>query len=186
MPENVENRSMSGLLAEFRQGNREAADELMRQLYPELRRLAVAKMKRERPDHTWEPTALVNELYLELAKAKRLDSGAYRNDRNAFFAFAAHMMNRLLVYHARPLYRRMEKIAIDTSTPGTLAAEDLNRVETLLASLEAIDAQLRTILEMRVFEGRTMEEIATELGCSARTLERRWQFIRHWLKKELA
>jgi len=90
-------------MAELRQGNREAAGALTELLWPELRRLAAAQMKGERSNHTWQPTALVNELYLELINAKGLGSGGiHRNDKNAFLALAAHMMMRLLIHHARP------------------------------------------------------------------------------------
>lgn len=85
----------------------------MELLWPDLRRLAAAKMQRERADHTWQPTALVNEPYVELVKSKALDSGAHRNDKNAFMGLAAHIMMRLLIHHARPLHRRVRRLPID-------------------------------------------------------------------------
>src|SRR6516225_8742918 len=96
-------------MAELRQGNREAAGALTELLWPELRRLAAAQMKGERTDHTWQPTALVNELYLELIHGS---GGVHRNDKNAFLALAAHMMMRLLIHHARPLHRRVWRVPI--------------------------------------------------------------------------
>jgi RNA polymerase sigma factor (TIGR02999 family) len=160
----------------------------MEAIYPELRRLAASKMKGERSDHTWQPTALVNELYLELLRSKDLDRGEERrNEKNAFFGLAAHMMWRLLVRHARPLYRRVEKVAIDDSShDGELGVAGLDRVDTLLASLAAVDPQLRTIVEMKVFEGLSVDEIAAQLGCSARTVKRRWHLAKHWLADELS
>jgi DNA-directed RNA polymerase specialized sigma24 family protein len=123
-------------MAELRQGNREAAGELMELLWPDLRRLAGAKMHRERTDHTWQPTALVNELYLELIKAGPLHAGGHANDRDAFMGLAAHMMMRLLIHHARPLHRQVRRTPIEqqSSTPE-LAAESLNDIEALLSSL---------------------------------------------------
>lgn len=175
------------MIADVRQGNRDAIGELMQVLWPELRRLAAAQMKGERHDHTWQPTALVNELYLELIKAKKLDRGAaLRNDKNAFLGLAAHMMMRLLIHHARPAYRQIQKESIqpDSNTPE-FAIENLNHVESLLSDLAAIHPDLRTVVELKVFEGLSAEEIATRLGCSLRTAERRWTLAKHWLEANL-
>lgn len=179
--------SLGQLLADFRQGSREAADELTEALYPELRRLAVAKMKAERADHTWQPTALVNELYLQLLKVKALGPGdaEQAHQKQAFFGFAGHMMKRLLIHHARPLYRRVEKIPLEeTSDPG-ISAHPLEEVEQALDRLAAIEPQLRRVVEMKVFEGLSVEDIAGRLDCSTRTVARHWNFAKHWLGKEL-
>jgi RNA polymerase sigma factor (TIGR02999 family) len=158
----------------------------MEVLYPELRRLAAKKMKGERADHTWQPTALVNELYLELIKAKALDAGGPRNNKQAFFGLAAHMMMRLLIHHARPLHRRAQKVAVDKeSGSAELITENLDEVEVLLSKLAGVDPQLRTIVEMKVFEQRSVDDIAAQLGTSSRTVERRWNFAKHWLEQEL-
>src|SRR5437763_1780988 len=93
----------------FRQGDRKAGTTLADLFYPELRRLAAAKMRSERSSHTWQPTALVHELYLELVKVRALDASGRGEDRAAFLALAGHMMKRLLIHHARPLYRRAEQ-----------------------------------------------------------------------------
>ena len=182
-----DDRVIERLMAELRLVKREAAGKLMELLWPDLRRLAAAKMRRERPDHTWQPTALVNELYLELIKAGGLSAGAHRNDRNAFLGLAAHMMMRLLIHHARPLHRRIQRAPLEgqTSSPE-LAAETLDDVESLLSKLAEIHPQLRTVVEMKVFEGLSLEEIAGRLGCSLRTIERRWTLAKHWLGKALA
>jgi len=174
-------------MAELRQGNREAAGALTELLWPELRRLAAAQMKGERSNHTWQPTALVNELYLELINAKGLGSGGiHRNDKNAFLALAAHMMMRLLIHHARPLHRRVRRVPIvDEDKAPELAIQELSNIEDLLSGLAKIDPQLRTVVEMKVFEGRSHEEIGGQLGCLLRTIERRWTLAKHWLEKEL-
>ena len=123
-------------MAELQLGKREAAGELMELLWPDLRRLAAAKMRRERPDHTWQPTALVNELYLELINAGGLNKGAHRNDKSAFLGLAAHMMMRLLIHHARPLHRRVQRTPLDgQSSAPELAAQTLDEVESLLSKL---------------------------------------------------
>jgi RNA polymerase sigma factor (TIGR02999 family) len=173
-------------MAELRQGNRQAAGELIELLWPDLRRLANAKMQRERQDHTWQPTALVNEFYLELIRAGRLQTGSHRNDKDAFMGLAAHMMMRLLIHHARPLHRKVQRTPIEehTSTPA-LPSHTMNDVEAILSSLGQIHTQLRAVVEMKVFEGRTLDEIAGRLNCPLRTVERRWAFSRHWLEKEL-
>lgn len=175
------------MLAEARQGNRDALGDLIAALWPELRRLAAAQMSRERTDHTWQPTALVNELYIEMIKAKKLDQGsAVRNDKNAFLGLAAHMMMRLLIHHARPLHRRVRKEAIpEDSSASEFAVENLSLVETLLSDLAAIHPELRTVVELKVFEGLSSEEMATRMGCSLRTVERRWTLAKHWLETNL-
>jgi hypothetical protein len=112
-------RTVSRLMAAFRQGDKEAANELVEMFYPQLRRLASARMKDERAGHSWQATLLVNELYLELIKIKALkppetDGG---NEKPAFFGLAAHLMRRLLVHHSRPLSAKAVKVPVDDATP---------------------------------------------------------------------
>src|SRR5262249_6906260 len=99
------------LMARFRNGDHEAAGRLVELFYPELRRIAAARMRAERPDHTLQPTAVVHQLYLELVKVKALrpTSSDGEDEKAAFLGLAAHMMKRLLIHHARPLSRRAEK-----------------------------------------------------------------------------
>jgi RNA polymerase sigma factor (TIGR02999 family) len=176
------------LMAEFRSGRPEAANHLVELFYPELRRLAAKQMKQERRDHTWQPTALVNELYLELARIKALpppgpDAEA---EKSAFLGLAGFLMKRLLIHHARPLYRRAAKSGVpedlDTPTPND---RDLTQVEDLLTRLGRINPVLPQIVEMKIFEGAQREEIATRLGCSLRTVGRRWEFARQWLEEAI-
>src|SRR4051794_11836982 len=98
------------LMDRLRRGSKEAAGQLVALFYPELRRLAHSHMQRERPGHTWQPTVLVNQLYLELIKIKALgkDDRAGQDDRRAFFGLAAHLMRRLLIHHSRPLAKQVE------------------------------------------------------------------------------
>ena len=102
-------------MAAFRKGDRDAGAALADLFYPELRRLAAARMKGERFDHTWQPTALVHELYLELVKVKAFGSsgGSAEEERAAFLRLAGHIMKRMLVHHARPLYRRAQHIVAE-------------------------------------------------------------------------
>ena len=175
------------LMADFRKGNRAAADQLIELLYPELRKLAAAKMRRERTGHTWQPTLLVNELYLTLVKIKALGGDGDADEKSAFLGLAGHIMKRLLIEHARPLQRRAEKVELSEMPNQAMPdVESLEFVEQILSRLGAVDPKLRTVIEMRVFEGLTGNEIARQLGCSPRTVASYWNFAKGWLEKELA
>ena len=99
------------LMASFRNGDHEAAGRLVELFYPELRRIAAARMRAERPDHTLQPTAVVHQLYFELVKIKALRpaSAGGADEKAAFLGLAAYLMKQLLIHHARPLSRRAEK-----------------------------------------------------------------------------
>lgn len=175
------------LMAEFRQGNRDAADRLVELFYPELRKLAAAKMRGERSEHTWQPTLLVNELYLALVKIKALDGDSGSGEEKThFLGLAGFIMKRLLIEHSRPLYRKAERVEIQEDSDPAPGLESLQFVEESLSRLGAIDPKLRTVIEMRVFEGLTVDEIARDLGCSPRTVANYWAFARRWLQKELS
>src|SRR5690349_22087530 len=98
-------------MARFRQGDHEAAGGLVEVFYPELRRIAAARMRAERPDHTPQPTAVVHQLYLELVKVKALRpaSSGGADEKAAFLGLAAYLMKQLLIHHSRPLSKRAEK-----------------------------------------------------------------------------
>ena len=180
--------TIARLMADFRKGDKAAANRLVELLYPELRKLAAAKMRGERTEHSWQPTLLVNELYLAMVKIKALgDRGSADQEKAAFLGLAGNVMKHLLIDHARPLYRRAEKIELrelpDRVPPGI---ENVQFVEELLSRLGAINPRLRSVIEMRVFEGLTGDEIAQQLGCSPRTVANLWTFGKRWLAKELA
>jgi RNA polymerase sigma factor (TIGR02999 family) len=189
MPEARSTDSVTSLMQKFREGDPEAVERLVELCYPELRRMAASRMKRERMEHTWQPTVLINELYLELTKVKRLGSGHgdEQQERSAFLGLCGHIMKRLLQHHARPLYRRREKVSLseglcaDTANPETL-----QEVEGALTRLAAINPKLRAVVEMRVFEGLTGDEIAERLGCSRRSATVYWDVARRWLRTEWA
>jgi RNA polymerase sigma factor (TIGR02999 family) len=180
---------IAGLLDDIHAGRKGAADELFQWLYPELKRLAASRMRREAAGHSWQPTLLVNELYLELLKNKALDEATFTaGQRSAFLGLAGFLMNRLLVLHSRPLRQRVEEIGEDATTAiaaSTPSPESLQMVENVLSRVEAVDPKLRTVVEMRVFEGKSHEEIAAQLGCSTRTVGTYWSFARRFLEKEL-
>ncbi len=164
------------------------ADDFFAMLYPELRRLAAARMRREACGHSWQPTLLVNELYLELLKNNALD----RFPRDAaqhrqFMGLAAFLMKRLLIQHSRPLRKRVERTGPEPldELPLDAGTESLQYIDDLLCRIGQLDPQLRTVVEMKVFEGSTHEEIAARLGCSSRSVGTYWSFARQWLETEL-
>ncbi len=189
----MENRGgadFAQLMAAFRDGDAEAARQLVETLYPELRQIARVRMQGERKDHTLQPTALINELYLELIRLGRLRPGSAdaEEERAHFLRLSAFLMRRLLIHHARPLSKRMNKVELDARlTNGDEASPDIIRdVDRALDQLAEIDPKLRQVVELKVFEGLTTEEIAARLNCSARTAMRHWSFAKNWLEKELA
>jgi RNA polymerase sigma factor (TIGR02999 family) len=177
--------TMHGLQA----GERQSLGHLFETLYPELRRMAAARMKRERAGHSWQPTLLVNELYLEMMKHNL--QGQNRPelaDRSAFLGLAGFLMKRLLILHSRPLRQRVDHVNVEDWAEPVSAVpspETLQFVEALLAKLEGVDPKLRTVVELRVFEGRSYEEIAGVLQCSTRTVGSYWAFARRMIETDL-
>ena len=177
--------SAGRLMAELRAGNSDAAGKLVELFYPELKRLARARMAGERAGHTWQPTVLVNELYLELTRIKSLPPGSPEEEkqRTEFVGLAGFLMKRLLQHHSRPLAKHVEKAELDEALGVAAAGEQsLREIEDVLSRLGSIDPKLRLVVEMKVFEGLSREEIAGRLGCSVRTVARHWEFAQHWLR----
>ena len=170
----------------FRQGDSEAGAKLTEMFYPELKRLAARHLVRERQGHSWQPTLLVNELYLELTKIKGLrpSESTYNDDKAAFFALAGQLMRRLLIHHARPLAHKAIKVPVWDELRIS-ADKDLLEIEDMLRRLENMNPTIRTVVEMKVFEGCTADEIAKRLNCSAVTVNRHWQFARHWMQEQV-
>lgn len=172
-----------------RRGLPEAAGRLVELFYPELRRIAAARMRAERPDHTLQPTAVVHQLYLELVKVKALRpaSSGGADEKAAFLGLAAYLMKQLLIHHARPLSRRAAKAELpDLCRPDSPTEHSLVEIDDVLNRLATINPTLRRVVELRVFEGLTREEIAREMGCGTATVARHWSFARNWLEEALA
>ena len=169
-------------------GHPEAPEYLVTLLYRELRRLAAGCLRRERPNHTLQPTALVNEAYLRLAA----QSQPAWNDRVQFLAVASHVMREVLIDYARTRNRAkrgggLPPICIEDV--GELAAApevDLMALDEALNALERIDTQQRQIVEMRYFGALSIEETAHVLGVSPATVKRDWRMARAWLHRELS
>lgn len=189
MPAAKDPEQVARLMQAFRGGDQFAANQLVELFYPELRRIAANKMRGEKAEHSWQPTVLVNELYLELTKVKALRPGDEDvGEKTAFLALASHMMRRLLIHHSRPLAKKAEKVDIDDGVHRTALAtseESLRQMENLLTGLAEIDPKLRAVVELKVFEGLTGEEIAKRLDCAPRSVARYWNFAKQWLEQQL-
>jgi RNA polymerase sigma factor (TIGR02999 family) len=180
---------ISRAVSDATNGTLEGAEQLIDAFYPELKRLAAARMRRQPADHTWRPSELVNELYLELIKVNALRPVRSKDQRekSAFFALAGQTMQWLLVRHTRRLSWRadVEELSpsLADSSPG---AHMLAELDNVLDGLTAIDPQLRSVVELRVFEGLSIEECGQRLGCSVSTVTRNWRFAKRWLQNRLS
>jgi RNA polymerase sigma factor (TIGR02999 family) len=179
--------TVTRLMTRFRQGDRQAAANLVELFYPQLKKLAASRMRSEGGLHTWQPTALVNELYLELVKIRALQTADSDSDEKAaFLKLAAHLMRRLLIHHARPLRKRFTREEFGEELSGVVdGPAALYEIDEMLDRLGQIDPQLRTVVDLRVFEGLTVPETAVRMGCSERTVARYWNFARNWLTSEM-
>jgi RNA polymerase sigma factor (TIGR02999 family) len=163
------------------------ADELAPLVYDELRRVAAAYMRRERPGQTLQATALVHEAYLRLA-----DAGTPWTDKRHFIGIAARSMRQILVERARArgAQKRWAGLNRVTLTDALAVAADaegmLPALDEALTRLESIDAEQARIVELRYFAGLSIEEAADTLGISPATVKRRWAMARAWLFRELS
>lgn len=175
------------LLHQIGSGNQAAANELVPLIYDELRRLANACMRRERPGHTLQATALVHEAYMRLLGQREV---AW-NDRAHFFAVAATLMRRVLLDHARKRHTAKRGSAPHKATleEGLLIAdehlEDVLTMDECLTRLAAIDERQARLVELRFFAGLDVEEIAAVMGISTATVKREWASAKAWLHREM-
>jgi RNA polymerase sigma-70 factor, ECF subfamily len=171
-----------------RAGDKDAQSRLMSIVYTELYAMAARLMRKERPDHTLQPTALVNEAYLRLVAR----SGQDWKDRAHFFGAAAQVMRHVLVDHARQrLAGKRGGGVFALSLDDCLAVapdrlEQLLILEDALNKLEEVDPRALRVVVLRFFGGLTLEEIAGLMNLATRTIRRDWNYGRTWLKAELS
>ena len=156
-------------------------------VYEELRRLARRQMRAELPEHTLQPTVLVNEVYMRLVDQKRVN---WQN-RAHFFGAAAHIIRRVLVDHARTRRRQKRggnavKVSLDDGIGATEPAQlDVVALDDALSQLSKLDPQQERIIELRFFAGLSIEETAAALNISSATVKRDWATARAWLYREM-
>ena len=181
-------REVTRLLAAWSQGDRTALEELTRLVYQELRRLAHRYMAGQRPDHTLQTTALVNEAYLRLASQ---DEPRFAN-RSHFLAVAAKAMRQILVDHAKATLRQKRGAgakAVELDEAALLSPEPTREILDLNEALEklaTLDARKAHVVELQYFGGLKQEEIAEVLNVSVVTVRRDWTFSKAWLYAELS
>ena len=180
-------RSATALLVAWGRGDQAAFDKLLPLVYEELRRLARRHMGRERPDHTLQATALINEAYLRLIDVRQMQ---WQN-RGHFFAMAARVMRRVLVEMARA--RRSQKrggsarrVSLDEALLVTQDPSlDLVALDDALQTLAEVDPRKSQVVEMRFFGGLSVEETAETLQVSGDTVMRDWRLAKVWLMREI-
>ena len=176
------------LLDRWSKGDEKALDALVPLVYRELRQLAAHHLRRERSDHTLQPTALVNEAYLRLAR----ESSTSFTNRSHFMGAAANVMRRVLVDHSR----RHNAVKRGSGTPdldldraldvGVDTRIDLLSLDQALTRLGESSPAPARVVELRYFGGLSIDETATVLGVAPATVSRHWAFARVWLYRELS
>ena len=175
------------LLKAWSNGQEQALDRLVPQIHRELRKLAAGYLRKERHDHTLQPTALVNEAFLKL-----IDQRAVRwQNRAHFFGIAAQAMRRILVDHARARAAGKRGDGVrhvpleDAAVVGSALDHDLLALDEALTRLAAIDPQQSRVVELRFFGGLTLEETAEVMRISPATVGREWRMAKAWLFAEI-
>jgi RNA polymerase sigma factor (TIGR02999 family) len=175
------------LLIDWNNGSPEAMEKLMPMVESELRRIAANYMRRERPGHTLQTSALVNEAYLKLVDQTRV---RWQN-RSHFFALASQLMRRILLDHARSQRRAKrggDAIPVNLDDVAVIAPErsaELVALDDALTRLAEFDLRKAKIVEMRFFGGLTVDEAAEALGIAPITVMLHWRLARAWLQREM-
>jgi RNA polymerase sigma factor (TIGR02999 family) len=181
-------QEITDVLSQVGPGQPPPVEKLMPLLYDELKALASEYLRRERPGHTLQPTALVNEAFLRLVDQRRVD---WRG-KTHFLAVGAQMMRRILVDHARGRMRRKrgggrQRVELHEDLKlSPRSDEDLLAVDQAIADLAERDPRQARIVELRFFGGLSVAEVAEVLGVSKRTVEAEWTMIRAWFRRELS
>lgn len=175
------------LLKGWSSGDQTAAEQVLPLVYEELRRIAARQLRRERDAHTLQATAIVHEAYLRLTG----EAGLEWPSRAHFFAFAAHLIRRILVDYARRRNRAKRgglHQEVTLTGMADLALEkspDLVALDEALSSLEKVDPRKAAVVELKFFAGLSLDEIAEQLGVSQETVSRDWRRARAWLYSAL-
>jgi RNA polymerase sigma factor (TIGR02999 family) len=183
----VHSDEITRLLLEMREGNPEAAPNLIPLVYDQLRRTARSLLRNERGDHTLQPTALVNDALMRLIGKECLEW----QSRAQFFAVSSKIMRHILIDHARAHGAdkrggEFQKISLDhVFAYEWRQADSFLSLNEALDRLQEFDQRLCSVVEMRFFAGMTEEEISDVLKVSVRTVKRDWQFARDWLYREM-
>jgi RNA polymerase sigma factor (TIGR02999 family) len=183
----VHSDEITRLLLEMREGNPEAAPNLIPLVYEQLRRTARSLLRNERSDHTLQPTALVNDALMRLIGKECLEW----QSRAQFFAVSSKIMRHILIDHARAHGAdkrggEFQKISLDhVFAYEWRQADSFLSLNQALERLQEFDPRLCSVVEMRFFAGMTEEEISDVLKVSVRTVKRDWQFARDWLYREM-
>jgi RNA polymerase sigma-70 factor, ECF subfamily len=176
------------LLDELSTGREQAFDELLPLVYRELRRRAASHLRRERQNHTLQPTALVHEAFLKLVDQRNV---RWQN-RAHFYAVASQAMRRILVDHARTHMRLKRggggpQVTLDEAMMAEDSRSvDIMALEQALRRLGAVDPRQARVVEMRFFGGLSVDETAAVLDISAATIKREWTMAKAWLHAELS
>jgi RNA polymerase sigma factor (TIGR02999 family) len=182
------NQNITLLLVASSAGDRQATDQLMPLVYDELRSLAQAHLRRERPGHTLQGTALVHEAYLRLVDQKQVK---WQN-RAHFFGMASQMIRRILVDHARGHKAAKRgsgaaKLSLDEAILATARTDvDILALDDALNDLAKFDPEQSRIVELRFFGGLSIEETAEAVGLSVATVNREWSAARAWLFRHIS
>jgi RNA polymerase sigma factor (TIGR02999 family) len=183
-------QNITEILREWSGGKQEALDELMPLVYAELHRQAARYLRRERPDHTLQTTALINEAYLKLIDQKNVNW----ESRTHFFAIAAQAMRRILVDYAKTRNREKrggaaENLPLEEALQVQAKEEnsvDLITLDAALTRLADIDEQQARVVELRYFADLSLEETAEALRVSRATVARDWSVAKAWLLREFS
>jgi RNA polymerase sigma factor (TIGR02999 family) len=191
MPDPSRARNVTELLLSWGEGNTAALDRLVPLVYDDLRRVARSHLRRERPGHSLQATALVHEVFLRLVDVDRMTL----KNRMHFFALSARLMRQILVDHARR--QRATKRgsgamgislneASGAAAPASPSSVDVLALDEALDTLSSLDLRQCRVVELRFFAGLNIPETADALGVSTATVEREWAMAKAWLHQQLS
>ena len=193
MENDTSNKEITQLLIKLTDGNEAVLEKLLPLIYDELRQLAGRYLRRERSDHTLQPTALVHEAYLKLVDQTQM---RWQN-RAHFIGVSAQVMRRILVDHARrhtaekrggaaAVLPLEEEILVVSGSQTSEKGVELLALDEALENLSRLDPQKAKIVELRYFGGLSVEETAEVMNCSAVTIKRQWRMAKAWLYGQIA